>query len=230
MTTSFTRTREQVRTLVLTKLGVLAAGGTVNSSDADIVYEALDLRLKEMHRLGIYWRKVDALPHVFPTVANVNSASASVEILFPISLHVRDGSNDEPVYIISKRQYAAIEDKTEAGLPQKALWMGDAHFTLWPVPTAASNLRLVYEKFADDTTAGSAPDVDVAMMRSLCNIIAYDVADMFGVEESRQQRWQKEALAAERYIRALAVERVHYGDVRVDDYERESGRDSDYGR
>lgn len=231
MTTSFTRTREQIRSLVLIKLGVLASGGTVNSADADLVYEAIDLRLKEMHRLGIYWRKVDALPHAFTVTANVNSASASAEILFPISMTIRDGSNDEPVYIVSKRQYAEIEDKSETGRPTKALWMGSATFTFWPVPTATTTARLVYERFADDTTAGSAPDVDVAMMRSLCNIITYDVADMFGIDEAKITRWQKEALMAERQIRSLAVERVDYGPVKVDEYRRNGLHwETDYGR
>ena len=42
--------------MVLRKLGVIGAATSVVSADADIVYEAIDLRLKEMHREGIFWR------------------------------------------------------------------------------------------------------------------------------------------------------------------------------
>jgi hypothetical protein len=190
VSTSFTRTREQLRSMVLRKLGVVGAATSVVSADADIVYEAIDLRLKEMHRLGVFWLKMT----------------------------VTDGSTDEPVEIIGKPEYAAIELKNDSGLPTKAIWKGSTEFILHPVPITSSTVKLVYEKIADDTTAGSAADVDVSMMRHLKDIIAYDVGDDFGMDEGRMQRFQREAMMAEKNIRKLNAERKNYGPVCVDEY------------
>lgn len=219
MTTSFNRTREQLRSMVLRKLGVIGAATSVVSADADIVYEAIDLRLKEMHRLGIFWRKVDRIPATFSLTANVSTAQAATnDILFPISMTVLDSSLDEPVRIIGIPEYAAIENKSDTGLPTKALWKGSTEFAFHPVPTVASTIKLVYEKIADDTSAGSATDIEVSMLRWMKDIIAYDIGDDFGMDEMRMQRFMKESLQAEKNIRKLAVEHKDFTRVAVDDW------------
>lgn len=232
MTVSFTRTREQLRSMVLRKLGVLEPNGSAVSADADIVYEAMDLRLKEMHRLGIFWRKVDRVPVTFSLSAGAATAQAlSNDILFPILMTVRNVSTDEPVDIIGAVEYAEIDNKGLAGLPTKVLWKGSTEFAFHPVPTAATTVRLTYERIADDTTAGSAIDTEVSMMRWMKDIIAYDVADDFAVDETRIQRFMKEALVAERNIRKLAVERKDPTPVAVDQWDdAPDRRESDYGR
>ena len=83
MPTSFTRTRYQLAQMVLRKLGVLAAGGADVSADLEVCFEAIDLRLKEMHRQGIFWRKVDEVPLSFTVDASTISASATADILSP---------------------------------------------------------------------------------------------------------------------------------------------------
>lgn len=218
MTYSFTRTREQIGSMVLRKLRRLGAAQTPSSGDLEIVYEAVDLRLKEMHRLGIFWRNVSSVPLSFTVTAAVNSASATADIAFPIALTIRDGSADEPVQIISKLAYAKIENKADTGLPTQALWNGGATFTFYPVALTTTTARLTYQSIADDTAASTAPDVDVAMMRWLKDIIAYDLGDEFGVPEARMNRWQKESIRAEINIRKLGVERVDYTEVAVDDF------------
>ena len=218
MAISFTRTREELRTLVLGKLGVLAAGGTASTADSDLTYEAIDLRLKEMHRLGIFWRKVTKQPLSFTIPANVASASASADVLFPISMHVVNGSVDDDVQIIGIREYADISDKTYQGVPTKVLYNGSAEFIFWPVPTAATTAKLVYEKIADDTAASTSPDVDVSMFRWLKDIIAYDLGDHFGKDNQTMIRFQAEAEKAERNIRKLSVERVDYAPVEIDEF------------
>src|SRR5690348_3380748 len=157
MSVTFTRTREQLRSMVLRKLGVVGAATSIVSADADIVYEAIDLRLMEMHRKGILWRKVDKVPSSFAITAGIVSAHASTnDILFPIHMTVTDGSLDEPLTIIGPIEYSKIENKDTAGLPEKVLWKGSTEFMLYPVPIAASTVKIVYEKIADDTTAGAA--------------------------------------------------------------------------
>lgn len=215
----FTRTRQEIANLALGKLGVKAGGVSAVSADMEIIYEALDLRLKEMHALGIFWRKVTNRPLSFTIPANVASASASVDILFPISMHVVDGSLDEPVEMIGIREYAAIPDKAEAGVPLKALYAGSAEFIFWPVPTASTTAKLVYEKIADDTSSGAAVDVEVSMIRSLKDIIAFDCADHWGKDEVTISRWERAADKSEKRIRNLSAQRVDYATVAVDDFD-----------
>lgn len=229
MSYTFNRTRTQLATLVLGKLGVVAAGGTASSADTDTVYEAIDLRLKEIHRLGVFWRKVDPVPLEFSVTASQNSASATGDILFPISMTISDGSLDKTVDIIGRREYAAISGKSDTGRPTKALWKGSAEFLFHPVSTVAATAKLVYERYIDDTSAGATMDIDVAMLRHLANIVAYDVADFYGIDESRMARWGKEAEKAELNIRKLSVERKAYSTVSVDDWGPGERTETDYG-
>jgi len=217
MTTSFTRTRTQIANLVLGKLGVLEAGGTARSLDSDVVYEAIDLRLKEMHRLGIFWRKVTNVPVTFSLDSGINSASATADVLFPIKMLVVNGSTDEPVDIIGKLEYAALPDKDITGFPTKALWKGGAEFLFYPVPSESTTAKLTYEKIADDSSADAVVDVDVSMIRWLSDILKYDLADQFGKSEQTILRYKSESELAERNIRKLAVQNVDLSRVAVDD-------------
>jgi hypothetical protein len=232
VTISFTRTRQQMADLVLGKLGIKASGVSAESADMEIVYEALDLRLKELHKFGIVWRKVDETALSFSLTADTNSASATSDILFPIKLTVVDGSLDQPVDIIGALEYAAIENKADTGVPTKALWKGGAEFLFHPVPDASTTASLLYEKYADDTAADTAPDVEVSMLRALKDLVTYDCADHFGIPEPKMARFKEDAAMAERDIRMLAVERKALSAVQVDEWERGAieHRDTDYGR
>lgn len=231
MPTVFSRTREQLSRLVLRKLAV--AGASDVSADMDIVYEAIDLRLKEMHRLGIFWRKVTTVPISFAVAASSATASAGVgDILFPIKMTIKNGSLDDPVDIIDIRTFAAIKDKDYTGIPQKALWDRSAGFVFWPIPLTATTAKLVYEKIADDTAAGTAPDIDVSMLRWLKDVIAYDLSDEFVKDEGKIQRWRQDAILAEKNIRKLNALSVDYTPVAVDNFDdrpaNPTGR-TDYG-
>lgn len=233
MTTSFTRTRTQIAQRVLGKV-IKIGSTTAASADADTVYEAIDLRLKEMHKLGIFWRKVTSVPVTFSLSAGIVSASAGAgDILFPIKITWSNGSQDDPVKIVGMADYAAIPDKTRTGNPEKALWKGGTEFLLYPVPSADGTAKLLYEKIADDTSAGAAIDIDVAMIRPMMDIIKYDVADDYGIDEQTQSRWRAEAIQAERDIRKLGAQHVDLATVAVDDFDARqpnSRRQSDYGR
>lgn len=231
MTTSFSMTRTKIAQRVLGKVLKIGQNSMV-SADSETVYEALDLRLKEMHKMGAFWRKVTAVPVTFSLTSSIVSASAGAgDILFPIKMTYTNGTNDDPVYIITKSEYAAIEDKTRTGNPEKALWKGGTEFVFYPVPGADGTAKLLYEKIADDTSAGGDIDIDVSMIRSMIDIIKYDVADDYGVDESIQQRWRVEARQAEIDIRKLGVQRTDYAPVAVDNFDDRqpnSRRDTDY--
>lgn len=232
MSTSFTRTRNQVVNRVLQKVGALQAGASASTADNDLVAEAVDLRLKEIHRLGIFWRKVTTTPTTFSLSSGIVSASAGAgDILFPLKVTFSNGSLDEPVQIIGPREYAAIEDKGRTGTPEKALWRGGTEFWFYPVPGADGTAKLLYEKIIDDSTAVSAMDVDVAMIRPMMDLVKYDVAYEFGVPDNKVAMWKAEAKEAERDIRKLGAPRIDYETVRVDNYDdNRSTRETDYGR
>ena len=230
MTTSFTRTRTQIAQRVLGKVIKIGAVSAA-APDQDTIYEALDLRLKEMHRLGIFWRKVTSVPVTFSLSSSIATASAGAgDILFPIKCTFTNGSNDDPVEIIDSRQYAAIPDKTRGGNPEKVLWKGGSEFLFYPVPSANGTAKLLYEKIADDTSAGAAIDIDVSMIRPMMDLVKYDVADDYGIPENTILRWASEAQRAEREIRNLSVPRTDIATVAVDGYgEHEYRRETDYG-
>lgn len=229
MTTSFTRTRTQIAQRVLGKVLKIGAA-TAESAEYDLVYEAIDLRLKELHKLGIFWRKVTPVPVTFSLGAGIVSASAGAgDILFPMTMTFTNGSADDPVEIIGIRQYAQIPDKTRTGNPEKALWKGGTEFFFYPVPASNGTAKLVYEQIADDTSAGAAIDVDVSMIRPMMDIVKYDVADDFGIEEQTQQRWMVEAGKAERDIQKLSSPRTDFAPVSVDDWTGSRYQETDYG-
>lgn len=233
MTTSFTRTRTQIAQRVLGKV-IKVGAATAATADYDTVYEAIDLRLKSMHKLGIFWRKVTSVPVTFSLAAGIVSASAGAgDILFPIKMTWANGTNDDPVRIVGLTEYAAIEDKTRSGNPEKALWKGGTEFLFYPVPGANGTAKLLYEKIADDTSAGSAIDIDVAMILPMMDLVKYDLVDDYGIAEQIVQRWRGEAVQAERDIRRLGAQHVDLATVAVDDFDSRqpnSRRETDYGR
>lgn len=216
---------------VLAKVGVLAAGASASTADNDLVVEALDLRLKSMHQLGIFWRKVTTTPTTFSLTSSVISASAGAgDILFPLKVTFTNGSIDDPITLVGPREYAEITDKGRTGNPEKALWRGGTEFWFYPVPGADGTAKLLYERIADDSTVASV-DVDVSMVRCFIDLVKYDVADDFGIDEQKQMRWSKEAQMAEREIRKLGALRIDTSAVVVDDYDSPyESRETDYGR
>lgn len=218
MATTFTRTREEIAALVLRKLGVLASGETSVAADLTIVYEAIDLRLKEMHVLGTFWRKVAPTTSTFTITANTATAAHGLtDLLFPVSMHVTVNSVDEPITIVSPMFYNGLGDLTQQGDAVYAMRSG-ANFLFWPIPTANRTAKLLYNKIIDDTAVSTAPDVEVSMMRSLVTLVALDLADAFGISEQKIGRWTMEGMKAERTIQNLSALEVDLLPVPVDDF------------
>ena len=235
MSTSFSRTRLEIARRVLGKVQKAApAQASVASADLDTVYEAIDLRLKELHKGGIFWRKVTSVPVTFSLSSSVATASAGAgDILFPMKVTFTNGDNDDPVYLIGYREYAEIEDKDRIGNPEKAMWKGGSEFIFYPVPGTDGTAKLLYEKIADDTTAGSAIDVDVSMIRPMMDLVKYDLVDDYGVPENIVNRWRSEAAEAWRDIKKLGIQHVDLEPVAVDNFDdRQPGsrRETDYQR
>jgi hypothetical protein len=229
MTTSFNMTRTQIAQRVLGRVIKIGAT-TASTADADTVYQALDLRLKEMHKRGIFWRKVTTVPVTFSLSSSIATASAGAgDILFPLKMTFTNGDNDDPIMIVGPTDYAAIEDKSRTGNPEKALWKGGSEFIFYPIPSANGTAKLLYEKIADDTSAGAAIDIDVSMIRPMMDLVKYDIADDYGVPEQTIMRWAAEAKQAEIDIRRLTALRTETDEVMVDDFEATRRLETDYG-
>lgn len=216
-TYTFTRTREQLASAVLRKLTVLAAGETANADDMAIVYEAIDLRLKEMHQLGSLWYQVTGTTTNVTLTLGVSTAAVPADFLFPVSMAVRVGTADNALEIIDHRAYQAIEDKTETGEPEKVFVSGST-FIFWPVPNIAYTAKLTYEAIAADTAAGAAPDIPVAMMRALAVVIAYDLRTDFAVPTGTKQDLATDVIEARRTIMSLNAQRVDTSVVQMSAY------------
>lgn len=203
MSVTFTRTREQIAKLALSKLRVIDPKQALKASDADTAYEAIDLRLKELHAMGELWRKVSGTTSQNLTLtAGQQTATAPTDLLLPLKIMARLNGDDYQVEIIGPMQYAAIPTKTEQGEPLYAFLSGGS-FYFWPVPNKSGTASLTYEKIIDDTAQNTAPDVGQAFMRALVDLVKYDLADQYHVEEARMSRYAAEAAQAMITIRRL---------------------------
>ncbi len=215
-TYSFTLNREEFAGKVLQKLGVVGPGRTVGGNDLAVVSDALDLRLKELHALGVLWWQVSAAATSISLTAGVATASIAVtDYLFPVSFSLVVGVSEYPVEIIGHREYQAIQEKTESGEPVQAFFSGST-IRLWPVPQSNYTAKLTYEAIAADTESGQAPDVRVESMRALIDVIAGDLVDDYETPEPKASRLLIKQADGLRIIRALNSQRVDAATVTTD--------------
>lgn len=208
MATSFTRTREQVRDMVARKLGIKEEGQTLPSEYASIIFEGIDLRLKELHTRNTLWWQVSGAAADVALTAGVATATAPDSMLFPVTLKVRIGAEDRDVEIVGHRQYHDIPSKADRGEPEMAFFDGSTVY-LWPVPQTNYTAKLTFQAIADDTAANTRPDVPVSMLRSLAAVVADDLVEDFSISDAmRVQRLAIKAKEGMRDILALAAERV----------------------
>lgn len=207
-TYAFTRTREELRNAILRKLGRLAVGQTPSAEDSSIVYEAMDLRLKELHVKSALWFNVAGASTDLVLTGGVATVSATNDVLFPVTVRLRVGGDDRDVEIIGHRAYQDIPDKTKSGEPCQVFFSGGV-FRFWPVPAINYTAKLTYQQVAADTAASTAPDVEVSMMRSFKNVVAYDLVDDFMLQnEQKILRLKAESEEGLRTILAMNQERV----------------------
>lgn len=208
-TYTFSRTREQMRDMIARKLGIKEAGQELDAEDAEIVYEAMNLRLKEMHRLGLLWWQIGgAETSVTLTGGTATATITPTDYLLPVSLMLTVGTEQQPIDIIGHREYQAIHDKAQTGTPEKAFISG-ATIRLYPVPLTSGTAMLTYEAIAADLEAATAPDLPVEMMRSLACVVAADLLDDFdSIDPNKAVRIMSGVEPAMRTIRALNAQRV----------------------
>lgn len=209
-TYTWTRTRDQIRDKILRKLGVLSVGQTADNDDAAIVHEAMDMRLKELHGLGVLWWNVSGgQTNVTLTAGQATATITATDFLFPVSLMFANGNEQSPIEFITHSEYQAIPTKTEAGTPVKAYVTGSTVY-LWPAPQSNGTAKLTYQAISADTE-NAVPDIPVEMMRAFVSVVTADLVDEFGLMETSPQSAQKlmlEQPEALKTIRTLNVQRV----------------------
>lgn len=217
MATAYSLTREQLRDRILRKLRVLGADDHASSADADIVYEAIDLRLKELHILGMLWFKTSAATTNVSVTGGVATATAPSDLLYPVSFTMED--DNRPLYHISHSAYHAIPNKAESGYPEMYHYSpANGLFYIWPTPEASYTAKLTYEKIIDNTAASTAVDVPSWALKSLTVLCASDLADDFELPEDRVQRLAVEAAQAEMRLKVLNAPAYEYSPVEADYY------------
>lgn len=217
MATAYSLTREQLRDRILRKLRVLGADDHASSADADIVYEAIDLRLKELHILGLLWFKTSAATTNVTVTANVATATAPTDLLYPVSLTMADDT--KPLYHISHQAYQSIEHKAQPGFPEVYHYSpANGLIYIWPTPEASYTAKLTYEKIIENTAASTAVDVPSWALKSLTTLCASDLADDFEIPEDRVQRLMAEAAQAEMRLKVLNAPAYEYSPVEADNF------------
>lgn len=201
-TYSFTRTREQLAVQIADKLHVLGEGDVLDGQDAQKICEGIDQKLKELHAIQTLWFNVAPVATSITLTANVGTATAPTDLLYPVSAVIRIGSTDDHVDIVSHAFYHALEDKVTTGQPIY-LYHSGSTFYLNPIPDSAYALKITYEAIAADTAAATAPDVQVSMMNALRDLVTYELSDTFSQPEQRVVRFAQQAVLAEQKIRKL---------------------------
>ena len=219
MSTSFTRTREQLRDKVYGSMGVYDPDDGVTASDAALFYEALDLQLKSLHRLGVLWWKVSSTTTDVTLTSGDGTEDAPTDMLYMVDLIVRSGSTDSPVEIITNSEYQDIENKSDSGLPNRAYVDQEGQkIFLHPIPDSAYTLKETYAKIADDSATGTAPDIPVWGFNALVDLLKFDLADSFGISEEKISRWGFSARKAMKDLRIMNAPKIDHTVVKVINY------------
>jgi len=208
-TYAFTRTREQMRDMILRKLGEKSDGQAPDAETAEIVYEAMALRLRELHGLGIKWYQVAPSQTTVALVAGTATASLSAvtDFLFPVTAMLTVGTEQREMRIVGHRTYQAIPNKAESGEPELMFTAGGTAY-FWPVPNANGSAKITYEAIAADLVTATAPDLPVEMMRAFAILCAADLVPDFNVKPQQAATIYAQVDGAMKTIRALSAERV----------------------
>lgn len=206
MTTSYSRTREQLASMVLRKLRVVGEGMPASGDDLAIVLEGIDLRLKELQGLITYWWKISPAQTDVALTAGTQTATAPADMFAPVTLQLRINSDDYPIEIVDHGTFQQIQTKTERGQPCRANYQAGT-FRLWPVPDSNYTAKLTYEAIVNDTEPHAQPDIQIGAINALAEMVMGDLADDFSQPEQRTQRLKVAAIAAERRFRSIVAQR-----------------------
>lgn len=205
----FALTREQMARKVLGKLGVLDTHESTSAHDLFVVTDAMDLRLKELHALGILWFNVAGSQTSVALTAGVSTASLSAitDFLFPVSMMLTVGTSQYPLEIIGHAEYMAIQDKATQGEPEQVFISGTTA-TFYPVPAQNYTAKLTYQAIAADSETSQPLDLGSGMARAFIDVVAGDLVDEYQVQEPQASRLLVKQSQGMTILRTLNAQRV----------------------
>ncbi len=217
-TYAFSLTREEMARKVLGKLGVLDPHETTSAQDLEVVSDAIDMRLKELHAIGVLWWQVGAAStSVALTGGSVTAAISATDYLFPVTMALIVGTEEQPIKIIGHREYQAIPDKEQTGTPE-AVHISGATCRFWPVPSSNGTAKLTYQSVAEDASVSASPDLGAGMARAFVDIVAGDLVDEYQVNDVKAARLLAKQAQGLSVIRILNSQRVDSSTVQTEYY------------
>lgn len=208
-TAAFLVTRDDIITVALENLKVLAAGQTPRTADLTTCGRRLNMILKAFNQLGYlrwcYQTIVIPMVAAQKTYTIAESGSPSFTNSRPVRVaHAwrRDTTTtpnqDTPLNKVSKQGYDMLTPKDSPGIPNSWLYdpqIGLAGVTLWPVPTDATNsLVLTIQRPIQDITSGTQNfDLEQEWYLPLGWILSDEVALAYQVDEAVRGTCQAKA-------------------------------------
>lgn len=206
MSTTWTRTAQEICRDALEHLGAVGDGEAVSAGDLNIALRGLDAVLKELPLSGYSWPKLSgdvalvwsegtpqtiALPADYFAYPSVRTTALLTQIPHStwVAMTDRDVVGDEPTHFYIS--------------PDKVL-----HF--WPVPTVDPEATLQYQRIVDDAAATSAPDVPQYAVNALGYGVANEIKLKFGANPQRREEirltWeQKKAMVLANAIQSEPI-------------------------
>lgn len=208
-TYSFSLTLASVRDKIARMLGISEEGQALPPEDVVTINDAISLRLRELHELGILWWRVSGAQTSLAVSAGVATVEISAaDYLFPVSLALDVGTEQAPLHLIGHADYQGLPDKATQGQPDRAFISGTT-IRLYPTPALSYTAKLTYQAKSADLVAGSPVDAPIEMVRPLAALVAADLAEEFdGLDAGKVNRLLAGAGPAMATIRALNVQRT----------------------
>lgn len=179
MATVWNLTFTEFVTRVLQKLGVVGVDETVSGEDFSLASDVVDGSLKALHGDGLLWWAVTTTPIAWAGGATQTAPTGYASV---VEAYWLDGTY-WPVRVVERGEYEAIPDRTYTGRPE-VLFDDDGTLTLWPAP-GAGTLRLTYQREIADVSGASTMDIPKGMVKPLIDMMAYELAPYFGVQNPR---------------------------------------------
>ena len=208
-TYAFALTREQMARKVLGKLGALDPNETTSAQDLAGVSDAMDMRLKELHALGILWFNVSGAQTDVALTGGTATASlaALTDFLFPVSMMIAVGNDQFPIEIIGHADYQSIQDKASQGEPARVFIAGSTAY-FYPVPQISYTAKLTYQAIAADAEIAQPLDLGAGMARSFIDVVAGDLIDEYQVQEPQASRLMARQGQGLAMLRTLNAQRI----------------------
>jgi len=200
----FTRTRDQIITAALRKLGAIATGGTPTANQISDGAEALNMLVKAWQNIGV---RLWTVEWAYQTLASGTSKYYMDPILDIQKAFVRRGTNDYNVEVLDMVRYFDIPDKTDSGMVQVLAFdpiFNSPEITVWPIPDNSTDVLhfLQVRRLQDFDATGDKPDFPARWISALTWSLASELAPEYGLPlELRQDLTGRGAAYLEMAIR-----------------------------